>query len=664
MKKFLNQALIFLIFALLLAGCSRQVVRPQIPEEYPAAPEPEIMTSADSTAIYEKLIFEELREAESYYALGVEANQNGEWERAQSNFEQALDILANLNLDDKIHSKNIDKYNRLLKEIASDYKITLLSLGMLDDESSISAFLQKFDDIENFQTLRDSVKMVIEAPEVTVYDMPVEWNQRVENAILYLQTVARETFIQYLSRSGKYIELVREILKEKNMPMDLAYLPLIESGYNPKARSWANAVGMWQFISSTGKIYGLKNNWWYDEKRDFVKATYAACDYLSKLYREFGCWKLALAAYNCGEGGLSRAIKKSKTDNFWELNLRKQTYDYVPLYMAATIIAKDPEKYGFEIEYDEPLRFDTVTVDKPVDLKTIAEILSASLEDIRGLNPEILRDVTPPQYPDYKLRVPAGTKELFEQKYSELPARKLYSMHKVRKGETVSGISKKYGVPAFTIIQANSLSKRCLIYPGQYLKIPGYTGSQTSYKTAAVSQDGDYEVRTQASGDSDTRSYQVYKVKPGDTLIEIAKKFKTTVSALEKLNGISRRKLIKVGDRLKVPSDQIFQTYKVKPGDNLTSIALRFKTDVSTLKKINGIRRGNLIRVGEKLKVPSTGQHESWEELLVHRVKRGETLWGIARFFQVPLEKLLEWNNLSDPSFIRAGDRIKIFTSR
>jgi membrane-bound lytic murein transglycosylase D len=449
------------------------------------------------------------------------------------------------------------------------------------------------------------------------------------------------------------------------MPLDLAYLPLIESGYNPKARSWANAVGMWQFISSTGKIYGLKNNWWFDEKRDFVKATYAACDYLSKLYKEFGCWKLALAAYNCGEGGLGRAIKKSKTNNFWELNLRKQTYDYVPLYMAATIIAKDPAKYGFEIDYEEPLRFDTVTVGKPVDLKTIADILSASVEEIRGLNPEILRDVTPPQYSDYKLRIPSGTKELFQQKYAELPAKKLYSMHKVRKGETVSGISKKYGVPAFTIIQANSLSRRCLIYPGQYLKIPGYSsGSEVSYNTAAVSVDDDYKDRVQTSEDSDTKSYQIYKVKPGDTLMEIAKRFKTTVSSLEKLNGITRRKLIKAGDRLKVPSGQSFQTYQVKPGDNLSGIADRFKTDVSSLKKINGIKQGNLIRVGDKLKVPSAGQHESWEELLVHKVKRGETLWSIAQFFQVPLEKLLEWNNLSDPSFIRAGDRIKIFTSR
>jgi membrane-bound lytic murein transglycosylase D len=356
MRKVKRKIVWFVLFCFLLAGCSREIIKPQIPESYPLQPEPQLTSQADSSTVYEKLISEELKEAEGYYASGVEANRNGKWEEAQTNFEEALDLLANLDLEDKTHSKNIDKYNRLLREIAADYKITLLSLGTLDSEGSISAFLEKFDNIQDFQKLKDSikdsVKVAMEVPDSSTYDMPIEWNERVENSILYLQTVGRERFITYLYRSGKYITLIKNILKEKNLPSDLAYLPLIESGFNSKARSWASAVGMWQFIPSTGRLYGLKSNWWYDEKRDFVKATYAACDYLSKLYKEFGAWNLALAAYNCGEGGLNRAIKKYKTNNFWELNLRKQTYDYVPLYIAATIIAKNPEKYGLEVEYE------------------------------------------------------------------------------------------------------------------------------------------------------------------------------------------------------------------------------------------------------------------------------------------------------------------------
>jgi len=663
MKMDVKRISLFVLFGFLLTGCSRELIKSQLPEEYPVLPESQIISPADSAAVYEKLISEELKEAENYYALGVEANLNGEWAEAQSNFEQALDILANLNLDEEIHSVNIDKYNRLLREIASDYKITLLSLGVLDSQSSISAFLQKFEDVENFQKLKDSVKVVIDFPEITTYDMPIEWNERVENSILYLQTIAREAFIQYLSRSGKYIDMIREILKQKNLPLDLAYLPLIESGFNPKARSWANAVGMWQFIPSTGRIYGLKSNWWYDEKRDFVKSTYAACDYLSKLYNQFDSWHLALAAYNCGEGGLSRAIKKSGTNNFWELNLRRQTYDYVPLYIAATIIAKNPEKYGFEVEYEKPLAFDTVIVDKPVDLKTIAEILNVSVKEIRELNPELLRDVTPPQYPSYRLRVPAGTKESFAQKYAELPAKKLYSMHKVRKGETVSGIAKRYGVSPFSVIQANSLSRRYTIYPGQYLKIPGYGRSNLSQKkTLTTSRDKTNKVLL--SENRAKNEYQTYRVKPGDTLIRIAKKFKTAVSTLEKINDLNRRELIKAGDRLKIPSGESYQIYRVKPGDTLIRIAKKFETTVSTLEKINGLKRKDLIKVGDKLKIPARNQEKEWQELVVHKVKKGETLWGIANFFKVPLEKLLEWNSLSNPSYIRAGDRIKIFKNR
>jgi len=599
----------------LFNGCSRQVMKPQVQNNYPPL-EPQVTSQTDSTEIYEKIISEELKEAETYYAAGVEANQKADWLVAQSHFEKALEVLGNLDLGDELHSKNIDKYNRLLREIATDYKITLLSLGTLDSEGSISSFLEKFDNIQDFQKLKDSTQVVITAPDTSIYDMPIEWNQRVENAILYLQTVSRERFALYLTRSGKYISLFKDILKKRNLPQDLAYLPMIESGFSPRARSWANAVGMWQFIPSTGRIYGLRSNWWYDEKRDFIKSTYAACDYLAKLYNDFGSWHLALAAYNCGEGSLNRRIKKSKTDNYWELNLRKQTYDYVPLYMAATIIAKDPKKYGFEVEYEKPLEFDTVLVDKPVDLKTVADILNVSLDAIRDLNPELLRDVTPPQYSNYPLRIPAGTREIFSQKYSELPAKKLYTMHKVKKGETVSAIAKKYGVSPFDILQANSLSKKYRIYPGDYLKIPGYVDSGTGRKLSAKN---------------------------------------------EKPNNLNQGNKVASSDS---PAKKESLRYQVRPGDTLTEIANKFKTDISTLEQVNGISRQDQIKVGDTIRIPSKRQASQEREIVVHKVRRGETLWSIANYFKVPLEKLLEWNRLSDPSHIRAGDRIKIFKNR
>jgi len=352
------------------------------------------------------------------------------------------------------------------------------------------------------------------------------------------------------------------------------------------------------------------------KKRDFIKSTYAACDYLAKLYNDFGSWHLALAAYNCGEGGLNRRIKKSKTDNYWELNLRKQTYNYVPLYMAATIIAKDPKKYGFEVEYEKPLEFDTVLVDKPVDLKTVADILNISLDAIRDLNPELLRDVTPPQYSNYPLRIPAGTREIFSQKYSELPAKKLYTMHKVKKGETVSAIAKKYGVSPFDILQANSLSKKYRIYPGDYLKIPGYVDSGTNRKLST---------RKENPNSSD----QGDKVTSSDS-----------------------------------PAKKENLRYQVRPGDTLTEIADKFKTDVSTLGKVNGIKDSDEIKVGDSIKIPSRNQAGEDREIVVHKIRRGETLWSISNYFKVPIKKLLEWNSLSDPSHLRAGDSIKIFKNK
>lgn len=612
---------LILVFGLIVASsfffndCSRQVIKPRVQTNYPP-PEPQVASQEDSSAVYEKVISEELKEAETYYAAGVEANQNAEWLLAQSNFEKALEVLGNLDLGDELHSKNIDKYNRLLHEIATDYKITLLSLGTLDSEGSISSFLEKFDNIQDFQKLKDSTKVAITAPDTSIYDMPIEWNQRVENAILYLQTVSRERFELYLARSGKYINLFKDILKKENLPQDLAYLPLIESGFSPRARSWANAVGMWQFIPSTGRLYGLKSNWWYDEKKDFIKSTYAACDYLAKLYNDFGSWHLALAAYNCGEGSLSRRIKKSKTDNYWELNLRRQTYDYVPLYMAATIIAKDPKKYGFEVEYEKPFAFDTVIVDRPIDLKTVADILSVSVDEIRELNPELLRDVTPPQYSNYPLRVPAGTSEIFSRKYSELPAKELYTMHKVKKGETVSTIAKKYGVSPFDILQANSLSKKYRIYPGDYLKIPGYADSGIDRKQSAKNENPDSINQ------------------------------RTKVIASE--NQVKKENL----------------RYQVKPGDTLTEIADKFKTDVSTLGQVNGIRDSDEIKVGDTIKIPSKNQVIEERQIVAHKVRRGETLWSISNYFKVPLEKLLEWNSLPDPSHIQAGDIIKILKNK
>ncbi len=401
-------------------------------------------------------------EAEQHYIFGVLANQDADWIEAQSQFEMATEILASLDLAEVEESDMAESFDLLLREISKDYQFTLASMGGLSSESSLAAFLLRFESIENLQDYQEP-KVVIEegGKELPVtYDIDIDFNDKVKNCIVYFQTVARKPMERYLSRSGRFIPLMRKIIAEYGLPADLVYLPMIESGFNPKAYSYAHASGPWQFISSTGRNYGLNRSWWRDERRDFVKSTHAASKYLKDLYEMFGDWRLALAAYNGGEGRVGRQIKRQKTRDFWKLRLKNQTCNYVPLFMAATIIAKDPERFGFaDIDYQEPIEFDIVKTDKPLDLKTVAHELKVSLDELKLLNPELLRGVTPPSEETYELRVPKGYQPKFAAVYDRLPesSKAQWTRHRVRRGETISSIARKYGISQRTLVDANKL---------------------------------------------------------------------------------------------------------------------------------------------------------------------------------------------------------------
>jgi len=665
-KKMRKTCLFFLLLLVTLSGCSREVIKPNVVNA-PPQKKPVNEEEKNSLSLLDQMFLEQLKEAENYYALGVRANQRSKWEVAQENFEKALDRISNLSLDKEAESKWSEKINKLLHEISADYKITLLYLGALSSDASISAFVERFKDIENFKKLREQYKPE-KPPEtaerVVTYDMPIVLNEKVENCILYYQTIAREPFERYLKRSGKYISLMLEIIKEKGLPHDMVYLPIIESGFNPKAYSWAHAVGSWQFIKSTGRRYGLRRNHWYDERRDFVKSTYAACAYLKYLYNMFGDWLLALAAYNGGEGRVERQIKKQKTRNFWKLKLKKQTRNYVPLYMAATIIAKNPEEYGFHVDYDEPLEFDVVRVNKALDLKVVADALNVSVNTIKELNPKLLRGVTPPHYKNFPLRIPKGTKELFAQKYDEIPEKDLYGFHKIKWGETVSSIAKKYGVSPFSIIQANNLSKRYKIYAGDYLKIP-------RFKSKGSRKSSDYKYTHNSKGE------KIYEVRKGDTLSEIAQAFGTTPQKIASLSGIRVKDPIYRGQNLKVagssPSNYKYEAgskegkiYTVKKGDTLSKIASAFGTTSQKIASLNGIRVKDPIYLGQKLVIPSFSYSSNYDYEMnskgdkIYTVKKGDTLTEIARAFGTSSQKIASLNGISVGAPIYSGQKLKI----
>lgn len=316
-------------------------------------------------------------------------------------------------------------------------------------------------------------------PKLLEYSSDGRAEEAVQRNIGLFSEKMSEKFSLWLSRSGRYLDLMREILGNKDIPEEMVFLPLIESGFNPYAYSRARAVGYWQFIASTAKRYGLTINWWRDERRDPIKSTEAAASYLKDLYDMFGSWNLAMAAYNAGEGKILKALNRTKTDDYWSLlgtnYIKKETKEYVPKFIAASLIAQKPEDYGFiDLDYHPPLNYDRVTITSPLDLEVAARCAETTVEVIKELNPELRRWCTPPDVSEYTLRIPSGMKEVFLENLSAIPESERFSMdtYTIKKGDTFKKISRKTGVPVQVILDLNSLEKIIPLKTGMKIYIP------------------------------------------------------------------------------------------------------------------------------------------------------------------------------------------------
>lgn len=536
----------------------------------------------------------ELQEIEDIYGDGVTANRQGQWDLAEKDFETALERLSDMGLEEDEFPELHERMNKLLSEIAEELRITLEAQGSLGTEASITSFLERFRHLKNFEALRAQLlPQALTRPDSTVkFDIPIQFNDRVADALAYLQTVARKPFAQYLSRSSRYIALMRRILEKQGVPGDLVYLPLIESGFNPHAYSYAHAVGPWQFIASTARLYDLDVNYFVDERRDFVRSTYAAANYLGDLYTRYNSWELALAAYNGGPGRIERAMRRQETSDFWEMRLRQQTENYVPLFAAAVMIAKEPKKYGFgDVIYDAPIDFDTAVVKKPLELSVVARYLSCSVEDLKDLNPDLVRGVTPPGR--FTLRIPAGKEDYFWTYYDQMPkARKLVMVrHRIRPGESLVSIAQKYGTTTGDLIRINRLRKAYRPRVGRSLLVPAFASS--------------------------------------DYIVE---------------------------------KNRARMTYRVRRGDNLAKISLRFGVSIAQLKQANGLGSDVLPR-GKRLVIPGRATAASAQVAgpppppkdtsksagrpVAYRVKRGDSLWDISKKFGVTVRQLMAFNKLS-----------------
>ena len=396
----------------------------------------------------------------------------------------------------------------------------------------------------------DTVELDLPDVDLPLSDIPLALNSKVEYFLYYFQTSGRQSFSRWLSRSSRYIPMMKEILKREGMPEDLVYVAMIESGFQLHARSWANAVGPWQFVSDTGRRYALRIDQWIDERKDPVKATTAAALYLKELYGMFkGDWYLAAAGYNAGENKILRAITMYNTSDFWEISrgsyLKRETKEYVPKLLAAAIIAKDPARYGFsDIAYLPAIEFETVKIPSRTDLELVAKLSGTTYETIRELNPDLRHWCTPPNYPDYNLKLPKGTKQLFELEYAKVPEEKrftekvLYTRYQARKKDSLKSIAQRFGTSPEALSELNGLSKKSRI-TGKSLVVP-------------VRQTVDFGHEGRASHASTKKGNysKYYTVKKGDTLDVLAKRFNVSTKLLSAWNNLKIRVALKPGRRI------------------------------------------------------------------------------------------------------------------
>lgn len=397
------------------------------------------------------------------------------------------------------------------------------------------------------------IELTLPENELPDSDIPLTFNSKVEYFISYFQGPGRSAFTRWLSRSERYIPMMKEVLKKNGLPEDLVYLAMIESGFSPHAYSVAAAVGPWQFMSATGKRYSLRINPWIDERRDPLKSSVAAALYLKELYDLFNKdWYLAAAGYNAGENKILRAIDRYNSRDFWQLSrgsyLKRETKEYVPKLLAAAIIAKDPARYGFaDIAYLPAIEVDTVVIPSRTDLEVVSRLIDVPYQALKELNPELRRWCTPPDYSDYELKIPLGKKALFEAEYAKLPEGErftekiVYARYKLKRKETLATVAKRYHTTVEHLTEVNHLKKKSRLR-GKSILVP--VVAQSGPQVAAAAE-------KPAKAKKSSREFKkYYTVKRGDTLYSLARRFKVSEKILSAWNNLKGKVALRAGRRI------------------------------------------------------------------------------------------------------------------
>jgi membrane-bound lytic murein transglycosylase D len=506
--------------------------------------------------------------SDAHFEAGQRELRLGHLERAKIEFDRAVDVLLESPYGARTDARMREHFDRLVDRINA-HEVTALAQG--DGFSETKTEPASIDEILSIATFAKpdaaaATEAAVKADLATTeHDVPIPQNGKVLAAVELLNGRLREYVQDSLSRGSKYLPMIQDVFRAEGLPLDLAYIPIIESGFKTNALSRASAKGPWQFMRPTAREQGLKTDWYIDERSDPEKATLAAARYLKSLHKMFdGDWHLVLAAYNGGLGRVQRAMKSARTDDFWSLAgssryLPRETREYVPLILAAIIVAKNPTQYGFTYEPTDPLAYEKVAVPRAVDLRHVAEWAGTTIDDIQALNPELRRWTTPVKYPDYQVKVPFGTAERLKARLAEASTAELGALnwYTVKRGETLATVARRLRVSRVDLAEANHLKVSSRIRAGQELIIPRAPATLLATRAerpapatvASRAISGPAAVAT--VGSAPPARPVTYRVRRGDTLSSIAQLFDTTVDRLRSLNRL-RGSHISVGDRLTV----------------------------------------------------------------------------------------------------------------
>jgi membrane-bound lytic murein transglycosylase D len=765
--KILILSIILAVSADIFIGCS-------------GSDEPEL-TEAQIRAKDSSKVYLALENGRLQYSKALLSNEQSDSKSSLEEFEAAVKQI------NKIESSLLDKYpawkedfNELATSVVQDY---IISQNDIPDNSSVFKLAKRvnvtYDKVET--KYYTNVFNPDDLPKGD--DIKLEKNSYVNDYLNYFQTTGKKYMDKWLYRAGKYFNLMRSILRQHGVPEELIYLAMIESGLDPAISSWAGAIGMWQFMPTTGSAYGLYYDEYTDDKRDIEKATDAAARHMKDLYSNLGDWYLCLASYNAGQGRINSAIKKSGSKDFWTIRdyLPKETRNYVPQYIACALITIDPKAYGFnDVEYAPPIEYDRVVIKSQISISRIAELCESEVDKVRDLNSQMLKDVTPVFTDGYLIKIPKGTFNTFKKNYENAsdfdkygfeaaydgdegttvghtdasgPKYKIHNysvedpkyiistskrelvIHTLSDNEKLKSVADKYSVRTSDLRIWNHInygkypkkgdSLFVWLTPEKYKELYGVKEEEkinnksedkvevtNNEKTENVKKDNenilvnkensnnndskensgkDEEVVVKKESKENTKeksskkkekaSAQTYTVKAGDNLTMIAGKYDVSVDELKDWNELETDK-ITVGQKLKIYSDKTVKKedktskkknivyYKVKSGDNLTSVAEKYSVSVSEIKEWNELET-DVIFLNQVLKIYSNqvAKDDSKEtdkkknSKQTYSVKEGDNLTQIADKFGVTVSNIKEWNDL-ESDVIYEGQVLKLYDTK